>query len=95
MKTLQHLINVGSHYFPEQMWKIYLVNTPLIFRGIWLVLKPFLHPITIAKVDNQTPHPTMPSRLGELLGIVFNELCAMPLASSPAPRTARNLVSDE
>mmetsp|Transcript_5540 Transcript_5540/g.10770 ORF Transcript_5540/g.10770 Transcript_5540/m.10770 type:complete len:292 (+) Transcript_5540:81-956(+) len=50
-QILQRLLDVGSHYFPEQMWKIYLINTPLLFRGVWTMVKPWLHPITVAKVQ--------------------------------------------
>jgi hypothetical protein len=41
---------VGTHFYPETMWKIYLVNTPMLFRAVWTVVKPWLHPITAAKV---------------------------------------------
>mmetsp|Transcript_18718 Transcript_18718/g.47205 ORF Transcript_18718/g.47205 Transcript_18718/m.47205 type:complete len:289 (+) Transcript_18718:106-972(+) len=48
---IQRLLDVGSHYFPEQMWKVYLINTPLLFRGVWTMIKPWLHPVTVAKVQ--------------------------------------------
>lgn len=32
------------------MWKIYLVNTPMLFRAVWAIIKPWLHPATAAKV---------------------------------------------
>jgi len=50
-EILQHLLGIGSHYFPEQMWKIYLINTPIIFRGMWAIIKLWLHPVTVAKVN--------------------------------------------
>ena len=48
---LKRIFDVGTHYYPETMWKIYVVNTPMLFRGIWAIVKPWLHPITVAKVN--------------------------------------------
>ena len=33
---------------PDQ---IYLVNSPMVFRAIWATVKPFLHPITVNKIQ--------------------------------------------
>ena len=35
----------------QTMWKIYLVNTPMLFRAVWAIVKPWLHPVTAAKVS--------------------------------------------
>eukprot|EP00961_Rhodomonas_salina_P161437 2173896-Rhodomonas_salina.2 len=43
---LKKIFDVGTHYFPETMWKIYLLNSPYLFRGIWVVAKPWLHPVS-------------------------------------------------
>lgn len=48
---LKRIFDVGTHYYPETMWKIYVVNTPMLFRAIWSMVKPWLHPITAAKVN--------------------------------------------
>lgn len=29
---LQAVFGVGADYFPESIWKIYVINTPMIFR---------------------------------------------------------------
>ena len=47
---LKRIFDVGTHFFPETMWKIYLVNTPMLFRAVWAIVKPWLHPVTVAKV---------------------------------------------
>lgn len=44
------VMNVGSDFFPESVWKIYVVNAPMIFRAMWGIIKPWVHPITQAKV---------------------------------------------
>ena len=42
--------NYYSDIYPETAFKIILINTPLIVRGIWTLVKFWLHPITAAKV---------------------------------------------
>jgi hypothetical protein len=31
--------------------QIYLVNTPMVFRAVWTVVKPWLHPLTVNKIQ--------------------------------------------
>eukprot|EP00045_Choanoeca_perplexa_P022633 m.10113 g.10113 ORF g.10113 m.10113 type:complete len:320 (-) comp9583_c0_seq1:645-1604(-) len=49
--VLQQVFSVGADYFPESIWKIYTINTPLLFRGVWAIIRPWIHPITQAKVN--------------------------------------------
>jgi hypothetical protein len=44
-------MSVGADHFPESIWKIYVVNTPMIFRAIYGIVRPWIHPITQAKVN--------------------------------------------
>lgn len=48
---MKKIFDIGSTYYPETMFKIYLVNAPMVFRAIWAIIKPWLHPITVAKVN--------------------------------------------
>ncbi len=48
---MQRLFDVGGHFFPESIWKIYVVNAPFLFRSMWAMVKPWIHPITVAKVN--------------------------------------------
>lgn len=48
---IKKIFDIGSTYYPETMFKIYLINAPMVFRAIWAVIKPWLHPITVAKVN--------------------------------------------
>lgn len=45
---IQRVFGVGGDYFPESVWKIYVVNTPFVFRVRILPLLP--HRTTIAAV---------------------------------------------
>lgn len=50
-KTLmQKIFGVGSTYFPESVWKIYVVNAPFTLRMGWSVVKALIHPVTEAKI---------------------------------------------
>lgn len=39
----------GQNYYPESLWRLYLINAPTVFRAIWACVKPTIHPETLAK----------------------------------------------
>jgi hypothetical protein len=47
--VIKSIISLGSIYYPESLWKLYLINAPTVFRAIWAVVKPMVHPETLAK----------------------------------------------
>ena len=47
--VIKNIIGLGSNYYPESLWKLYLINAPTIFRAVWAVVKPMIHPETLAK----------------------------------------------
>mmetsp|Transcript_13423 Transcript_13423/g.34425 ORF Transcript_13423/g.34425 Transcript_13423/m.34425 type:complete len:332 (-) Transcript_13423:151-1146(-) len=49
--ALGHIFGIGSKYFPETIWKIYLINGPMVFRAVFSLIKPILAPETIAKIQ--------------------------------------------
>lgn len=49
--VIQRVFGVGGDYFPESVWKIYVVNTPFVFRACWAIIRPWIHPVTQAKVN--------------------------------------------
>eukprot|EP00001_Collodictyon_triciliatum_P168257 29751_1 len=50
-QVCQKIFSLGGTYYPESMWQIYLVNSPMIFRAVWAMVKPWLHPITVNKIQ--------------------------------------------
>ena len=34
---------LGQNYYPEIMWQMYVINTPILFKAAWVVIKPFLN----------------------------------------------------
>jgi len=41
---------VGSDYYPEIMGNLFIVNAPMLFSGIWAVVKGFLDEKTRGKI---------------------------------------------
>ena len=51
ISRLRRLNGAFSEAYPESMWRVYVVNAPGLFSFIYnFLLKPFLHPITAAKL---------------------------------------------
>jgi hypothetical protein len=44
-------INIGSDYYPEIMYKTYIINAPFLFKGAWAIIKPFIDEKTRKKIS--------------------------------------------
>lgn len=42
--------NIGQNYYPERMGKFYLINAPFGFSTAFKLFKPFLDPVSVAKI---------------------------------------------
>lgn len=47
---IQLASKIGQEYYPEIMGNMYIVNAPLIFSGIWALVKGFLDEKTRKKI---------------------------------------------
>mmetsp|Transcript_4093 Transcript_4093/g.9781 ORF Transcript_4093/g.9781 Transcript_4093/m.9781 type:complete len:294 (+) Transcript_4093:64-945(+) len=63
--VLKCILDIGSHYFPESVYKIYLTCVPMLFRAAWSVIKPWLHPATAAKVNLLGAYPAALAQMGK------------------------------
>ncbi|KAJ7663012.1 CRAL-TRIO domain-containing protein [Mycena rosella] len=43
--------SIGQDRYPECMGKFYIINAPFMFSGVWAMIKPWLDPVTVAKID--------------------------------------------
>lgn len=50
MDVSKRLLHILSTCYPERLFKCFLVDAPMIFQGLWAIIKPFLDPVTKAKV---------------------------------------------
>lgn len=49
--ALKMLVNILSYNYPETLSVSYVVNAPFLFWGCWGLIKPWLDPVTAAKVQ--------------------------------------------
>lgn len=47
----QPIFDVGQHYYPETLHRLYLVNAPMIFYGAWKVIATLIDPDTREKIQ--------------------------------------------
>ncbi|KAK5135151.1 hypothetical protein LTR08_005537 [Meristemomyces frigidus] len=65
---VQRASAISQNYYPERLGKLYLINTPWGFSGVFAVVKRFLDPVTVSKI-----HVLGSSYKSELLGQVPKE----------------------
>ncbi|VEU22402.1 DEKNAAC103445 [Brettanomyces naardenensis] len=67
--------NVGQNFYPERMGRFYLINAPFGFPTAFRIFKPFLDPVTVAKISilgsnyqdellKQIPAQNLPAKFG-------------------------------
>eukprot|EP00635_Sarcinochrysidales_sp_CCMP3193_P014560 CAMPEP_0118913656 /NCGR_PEP_ID=MMETSP1166-20130328/14369_1 /TAXON_ID=1104430 /ORGANISM="Chrysoreinhardia sp, Strain CCMP3193" /LENGTH=322 /DNA_ID=CAMNT_0006853221 /DNA_START=48 /DNA_END=1020 /DNA_ORIENTATION=- len=44
------IMGAANAYFPETMWKCFIINAPFIFRSVYAIVSPFIHPVTKEKI---------------------------------------------
>ena len=44
------IIKGANAYYPETLWKLFIVNAPFIFRSVYSIISPFIHPVTKEKI---------------------------------------------
>lgn len=66
---------ISQNYYPERMGKLYIINAPWGFSSVFAVVKRFLDPVTVAKINilggsyqkellSQIPAENLPSEFG-------------------------------
>ncbi|PSC68542.1 alpha beta-hydrolase [Micractinium conductrix] len=50
VKVLLSIFDMLQQHYPERLDSLYFLNAPLLFAGVWRVVKPFLHAATHQKV---------------------------------------------
>ena len=50
MSTTKHSIVILQNHYPERMYRVYICNAPMYFRGFWAMVKPFLDQVTRDKL---------------------------------------------
>jgi len=68
------LFGLGQQYYPDSLFKIYLINTPFLFRAAFSVVGIFLHPITKNKIATLSSSKTAASQMLKSDGIGLDQL---------------------
>jgi len=72
---LQQASGVSQNYYPERLGRLYIINAPWGFSGVFSVVKKFLDPVTVAKIHvlgsgyekellSQVPKENLPKQYG-------------------------------
>lgn len=48
---IKTIIHIDQYYYPETLQKLLLINCPFVFRMMWAMIKPWLHPITRSRIE--------------------------------------------
>ncbi len=48
---IKSLMKIGSDYYPEILGKMFIINAPILFYGVWSMLKPFVDERTRNKIS--------------------------------------------
>lgn len=51
MLHVKQIIDIGSEYFPESLFKIYIIRPSFMFKLAWNIIKHWIHPVTCSKIN--------------------------------------------
>eukprot|EP00051_Salpingoeca_urceolata_P015613 m.203321 g.203321 ORF g.203321 m.203321 type:complete len:367 (-) comp18453_c0_seq2:2387-3487(-) len=89
---MQRLMKEVADVFPESVHKIFMVNAPMIFRAGWAIVKPWVHPITQAKI-NICGSESQALKMFAELGITKEQLPAWIGGTNPG-KTCLDIIKD-
>ena len=50
-KVVKRLVYILGHFYPERLQMCYIVHAPVVFDACWAVIRPWIDPVTVAKVQ--------------------------------------------
>eukprot|EP00475_Leptophrys_vorax_P030500 TRINITY_DN4574_c0_g2_i1.p1 TRINITY_DN4574_c0_g2~~TRINITY_DN4574_c0_g2_i1.p1 ORF type:complete len:312 (+),score=80.39 TRINITY_DN4574_c0_g2_i1:125-1060(+) len=48
---IKSILTIDQYYYPETLYKLFVINAPFSFRTLWAVVKPWLHPLTQSRIQ--------------------------------------------
>jgi len=49
--AIKAILTIDQYYYPETLYKLFIINAPFSFRTLWSVIKPWLHPLTQSRIQ--------------------------------------------
>lgn len=92
-KLTGEIMGLGSAYYPEGMWKIFIINTPLIFRTVYAIVSPMINAVTREKIKILGP-PSKYLKEMEKNGIPLNSVPKIVGGNHPG-RSMLQEISDQ
>ena len=50
-KIVQQVSSIAQNYYPETLGRMFIINAPILFKGVWAMIKPMLDENTVAKIS--------------------------------------------
>jgi len=63
---VQEAAKISQDYYPETMGKFYIINAPYLFSSAWSWVKPWLDPVTVAKINIVSSSSTQAELLAQI-----------------------------
>jgi CRAL/TRIO domain len=76
MSTSKWTINILQNHYPERLFKAYVLNPGFVFRTFFAMVRPFLDPVTKAKVVMANSKSEKQTKVGERFDLGVVEVCA-------------------
>ncbi|KAI9089463.1 CRAL-TRIO domain-containing protein [Phlyctochytrium arcticum] len=48
---VKQVSTIAQNYYPEMLGKMYIINAPMLFTGVWSIVKGFLDEVTVSKIN--------------------------------------------
>ncbi|KAI8821469.1 CRAL-TRIO domain-containing protein [Fimicolochytrium jonesii] len=48
---VKQVSGIAQNHYPEMLGKMYIINAPMLFTGVWSVVKGFLDEVTVSKIS--------------------------------------------
>ena len=45
------MLKSDETYYPETLKKVFIINAPMYFTAVWTVVKPWLDPVVLSKIE--------------------------------------------
>jgi hypothetical protein len=76
MSTSKWTINILQNHYPERLFKAYVLNPGFVFRAFFAMVRPFLDPVTKAKIVMANSKSEKQAKVGERFDLAVVEVCA-------------------
>jgi len=63
VEPMKAFVHIDQDCFPESLYKLIICNSPWLFKALWSIVKPWIHPLTRERVCESRSVPCAYSAL--------------------------------